>query len=46
MRIAIIVPFFNEADNLPFLIKEWEDFLVSINKLKKRTFFYRRWLYR
>lgn len=40
MRIAIIVPFFNEADNLPFFIKEWEDFLDSNNKFKKKLFFF------
>ena len=39
MKIAVIVPFYNEAGNLPFFINEWETFL-NLNKtdFKKSIF--------
>ena len=40
MRIAIIVPFYNEKDNLPFFINEWESFLNLNKKLRNKFFFY------
>ena len=39
MRIAIIVPFYNEKDNLPFFINEWESYLNFNKKLRNKFFF-------
>lgn len=40
MDIAIIVPFYNEQENLVFFIKEWENFLSFRAKLRSKIFFY------
>tara|TARA_B110000003_G_C16645402_1_gene531801 strand:+ start:263 stop:973 length:711 start_codon:yes stop_codon:yes gene_type:complete len=40
MKIAIIVPFFNEKDNLVFFINEWEKFLSTKKKLRNLLYFY------
>ncbi|MDB4081437.1 glycosyltransferase [Candidatus Pelagibacter sp.] len=40
MNIAILVPFYNEDDNLPFFIKEWENFLKSRKKIRRKLFFF------
>ncbi len=40
MKIAIIVPFFNEKDNLIFFINEWEKFLETKKKLRNLLYFY------
>ena len=39
-KIAIIVPFYNEENNLIYFIKEWERFLSKRKNLKKCLFFY------
>ena len=40
MKIAVIVPFYNEQKNLLFFVKEWEKFILSNKKLKNLLFFY------
>tara|TARA_S200000501_G_scaffold276234_2_gene260144 strand:- start:40810 stop:41520 length:711 start_codon:yes stop_codon:yes gene_type:complete len=40
MKIAIVVPFFNEKDNLIFFINEWEKFLETKKKLRNILYFY------
>jgi glycosyltransferase involved in cell wall biosynthesis len=40
MKIAVIVPFYNEAGNLPFFINEWETFLYLNKKLKNKLYFF------
>ena len=40
MKIAILVPFFNEKDNLIFFINEWEKFLGTKKKLRNLLYFY------
>ena len=40
MKIAVIVPFYNEEENLVFFIKEWESFLSHRKKLRSNLFFY------
>jgi len=40
MRIAIIIPFYNEEENLIFFIREWERFLSFRIKLRSKLFFY------
>lgn len=39
-KIAIVVPFYNENDNLIFFVKEWEKFLDKNINLRKVLFFY------
>ena len=39
-RIAIVVPFYNEEDNLIFFIKEWEKFLTTKKIYRNLLFFY------
>lgn len=40
MKIAIIVPFYNEENNLTYFINEWEKFLNSKKKISNVFFFY------
>jgi glycosyltransferase involved in cell wall biosynthesis len=40
MKIAVIVPFYNEEENLVFFIKEWENFLSYRKKIKSELFFF------
>jgi hypothetical protein len=40
MNIAVLVPFYNEENNLIFFIKEWEKFLYKKKELKNRLFFF------
>ncbi len=40
MKIAIIVPFYNEEKNLIYFIKEWENFLKTKKELKNLFFFF------
>lgn len=40
MNIAVLIPFYNEDDNLPFFINEWENFLKTRKKLRSRLFFF------
>lgn len=40
MKIAIIVPFYNEENNLTYFINEWEKFLNSKKKISSVFFFY------
>jgi dolichol-phosphate mannosyltransferase len=39
-KIAIVVPFFNEEDNLIFFIREWEKFITKKKKINEILFFY------
>ena len=39
MKIAILIPFYNEKDNLSFLINEWESYLKKKFFLQKKLFF-------
>ena len=39
-KIAVIVPFYNEQDNLVYFIKEWEKFLATKKNYKNLLFFY------
>ena len=39
-KIAIVVPFYNENDNLIFFVKEWEKFLDKNINLRKVLYFY------
>lgn len=39
MRIAIVVPFFNEEKNLIFFVKEWNNYFIK-NKFRNITFFF------
>ena len=39
-KIAIVVPFYNEEDNLIFFIKEWEKFVAIRKSYQKLLFFY------
>ena len=39
MKIAILIPFYNEKDNLVFLINEWENYLKKKLFLQKKLFF-------
>lgn len=39
-KIAIVVPFYNEEDNLVYFIKEWEKLISKRKKYKKILFFY------
>lgn len=39
MKIAILIPFYNERDNLSFLINEWENYLKNNFFYKKNLFF-------
>ena len=34
MKIAIIIPFYNEEQNLHYFLKEWNNFLKSLRKKK------------
>ena len=40
MNLAVIVPFYNEEDNLTFFIKEWEKFLSKRKKLRDQLSFF------
>ena len=40
MKIAVIVPFYNESANLPFFINEWETFLYLNKNLKNKLYFF------
>ena len=39
-KIAIVVPFYNEEENLVFFIKEWEKFISKNKSYKELLFFY------
>lgn len=39
-KIAIIIPFYNEEDNLTFFIKEWEKLIAGKKNYQKILFFY------
>ena len=39
MKIAILIPFYNEEKNLIFFIKEWEKILINKQNIKKNLFF-------
>ena len=39
-KIAIVVPFYNEEENLIFFIKEWEKFISKNKSYKEFLFFY------
>ena len=39
MKIAVLVPFYNEEENLKFFVKEWNDYL-NLHNLKNVSFFF------
>ena len=39
MKIAILVPYYNEEQNLKFFIKEWENFLSKKREISKNLLF-------
>ena len=39
MKIAILIPFYNEKKNLIFFKKEWKKILINKQKIKKNLFF-------
>ena len=41
MKIAVLVPFYNEKENLKFFVKEWNDYLNLHNLNNVSFFFYR-----
>lgn len=40
MKIGIVIPFYNEKENLIFFIKEWERFLTNKKNIRKNLFFF------
>ena len=40
MKIAVLVPFYNEGENLIYFINEWEKFLKKKKKLRRNLFFF------
>lgn len=40
MKIAIIIPFYNEEQNLHYFLDEWNNFLKPLNKKKYKLNFY------
>ena len=41
MRIAVVVPFYNESQNLEFFMNEWNKYLKIFDKMKiKLDFFF------
>jgi hypothetical protein len=39
-KIAVVVPFYNEKNNLKFFVKEWENFISPKKKLNFELFFF------
>ncbi len=39
MKIAVLVPFYNEKENLKFFVKEWNDYL-NLHNLNNVSFFF------